>query len=274
LPFAFYFTAMLIELCAWRFNLDNIETLSLSTQMREGLAALRSSAKAADFRVRALDPENFALHEGSPEATLVSDGNYCLLINWQTGCFTLSLNAGCRSPDLDFMQALNAILCLCAIRQGGLAVHAASVVFDNRAIILCGRSGAGKSTSANLLTPPCTIIDDDFTLIVQRENCFWAGSSPIRKDGSIDRKKNRLVPLQKVYYVCKAARPIIAPLVTAESMRALAPHVYALPAESAVSDQILSSMAQICRSVAQARLFFDCATAADDYIPMLFGEES
>jgi hypothetical protein len=265
---------MLIELCAWHFNLENIETLSLSTRLQEGLATVRSSATAADFQVNALDPEKIALHESSPEATLVFDGGYCLLIDWQTGCFTLSLDADCRSPDLDFMQALNAILCLCAIRQGGLAVHAASVVFDNRAIVLCGRSGAGKSTTANLLAPPCTIIDDDFTLIVQRENCFWAGSSPIRKDGSIDRQKNRLVPLQKVYYVCKAARPMIAPLVTAESMRALAPHVYALPAESAVSDQILSSMAQICRRVAHARLFFDCATAAGDYIPLLFGEDS
>jgi hypothetical protein len=266
---------MLIDLCAWRFNLENIGTLPLSFQLKDGLATLQSSEEYADFNLQMVNPEELVFKNCSLNDGLsIIDDAYWLLIDWRTSRFMLTLNADGRSPDQVFIQAINAILCLCAIRQGGLAVHAASVVFNNKAIILCGRSGAGKSTTANALSPPCAIIDDDFSLIVQRDGRLWVGSSPLGKTGCVVLQKNRLVPLQKVYYVCKASRLAIEPLATRDSMRFIAPHIYAFPDEHAVSDQILSSMAQVCRDVAHARLFFDCATAADYYIPQLFGGES
>ena len=50
----------------------------------------------------------------------------------------------------DWVNALNAVTAAICCREGGVIIHAAGVVVDDRAFLLIGPSGAGKSTAAGL----------------------------------------------------------------------------------------------------------------------------
>ncbi len=57
------------------------------------------------------------------------------------------------------------LVCRLAVEEGGLALHAAGVLRDDRAYVLAGPSGAGKTT-AMALSSPCTSLGDDFAVVL------------------------------------------------------------------------------------------------------------
>src|ERR1700761_3581413 len=58
------------------------------------------------------------------------------------------------------------ITALVAARRGLLPVHATTVEYEGAAFLLCGRSGAGKSTiGAHLLALGARFVSDDLTII-------------------------------------------------------------------------------------------------------------
>jgi hypothetical protein len=75
------------------------------------------------------------------------------------------VGAGERYPDaLVFPVAELILLNYLAARGGGL-LHACGVAHDGRGYMFCGRSGAGKSTTAQLWDGPGTVLNDDRTLL-------------------------------------------------------------------------------------------------------------
>lgn len=59
--------------------------------------------------------------------------------------------------------------------EGGLVLHACGIVLDERAVLFCGRSGAGKTTLARLFrryVPGATVLSDD-RIVVRRQGRSW-----------------------------------------------------------------------------------------------------
>jgi hypothetical protein len=60
-------------------------------------------------------------------------------------------------------------------RAGGLVVHACGVASGGRAVLFCGRSGAGKTTTARLFRrhhPEAVILSDD-RIVLRRQGSGW-----------------------------------------------------------------------------------------------------
>lgn len=71
-------------------------------------------------------------------------------------------------------------------RAGGLVVHACGVVVDGRAVLFCGRSGAGKTTLARLFRRHCPraqVLSDDRIVLRSRGAGWQAFGTPWHGSG-------------------------------------------------------------------------------------------
>jgi hypothetical protein len=277
-----YFLLVLLNLSIWNFSVDGHEHLPLSRSLKGGLENMAAAPTAnIDLQivftalpsvdeVGALSP-----HTTTPETIEFIEGpSYSLILDFAENRAIAFLHQPAQPADTAFLQCMNLILCLWNLRQGGLAVHGAGIALAGEAVIICGRSGAGKSTLAAALSPPCYVIDEDFCLIIRQNGRFFAGTSPLRRGGDVDPKKNRIVPLKKVYYLAKAHAASVEPVEPGESMRHMARHSYTLPASLQASGAVLDGMVALSRGVGHRRLRHDLTTPAGRYIEMLFGEET
>lgn len=93
------------------------------------------------------------------------------------------------------------LLSTCLAVRNGIAVHAAGVVVDGRAILFIGKSGSGKTTMAGLWSrqPDITVLADD--LVVVRQHCdrFIAYGTPWH--GTRGLCSPASAPLERIYLI-------------------------------------------------------------------------
>ena len=100
---------------------------------------------------------------------------------------------------------LRILLTMVLLPQRGFLLHGATVVRDGRAYIFFGRSGAGKSTVASLVSRKGTVLTDEISLLRYSDGCWQAHGTPFwgefRAAG-----QNRLVPVAGLYLLKQASR--------------------------------------------------------------------
>jgi hypothetical protein len=119
-------------------------------------------------------------------------------------------------------------------RAGGLVVHACGVASDGRALLFCGRSGAGKTTTARLFRrhrPQSLVLSDDRIVLRHRRagwHAFgtpWHGSGRFASPGSCrlaavvfleQAKTTTLVPLPVVQVAARLFARSFPPVWEAE----------------------------------------------------------
>jgi hypothetical protein len=122
------------------------------------------------------------------------------------------------------------------LNDGGVMLHCAGIVRDNRAAILFGHSGAGKSTCSELaLKEGCSVISDDINVIEHSAGGWQV--VPVPFSGSLNRQSDirNPVPVDGLYRLrqseldiprhCSMARSIAllagsAPFVNQDPLRA------------------------------------------------------
>jgi hypothetical protein len=119
-------------------------------------------------------------------------------------------------------------------RGGGLVVHACGVAADGRALLFCGRSGAGKTTTARLFRryhPESQVLSDDRVVLRRRGAGWqvfgtpWHGSGRFASPGSSrlaavvfleQARSTRLVPLPVVQVAARLFAQSFPPIWEAE----------------------------------------------------------
>jgi hypothetical protein len=97
-------------------------------------------------------------------------------------------------------------------REGALEVHACGVVWRGRALLFCGRSRAGKSTTARLWrrhAPQARLLSDDRIVLRRSAGGFRAWGTPWHGDGGFAAAESR--PLGAVFFLRRGptgARPL------------------------------------------------------------------
>jgi hypothetical protein len=93
-------------------------------------------------------------------------------------------------------------------REGAIELHACGVLQNNRALLFCGQSGAGKTTTAKLWKRHCpdvTILSDDRVVLRTRRNRPIAHGTPWHGLGGFASSASG--PLRAVCFLRHASRP-------------------------------------------------------------------
>jgi hypothetical protein len=97
--------------------------------------------------------------------------------------------------------------------EGAAEVHACGLLRDGRSVLLCGVSGAGKTTTARLwrrARPEVTVLSDDRVALVARRGRTWAYGTPWHGESRLASPEG--APLAAVFFLRHAARTALVPL--------------------------------------------------------------
>ena len=146
--------------------------------------------------------------EGPPARAVLTD------LSRRRGTLYLPPSAAGRSRGFALSYPLDELLFQHHLAHaGGLVLHACGVAIGGRAVLFCGRSGAGKTTLARLfrrVLPAATVLSDD-RIVVRRRGRSWrafgtpwhgsgrfatAGSAPVAAVAFLEQSRGtRLLPI-------------------------------------------------------------------------------
>jgi hypothetical protein len=112
-------------------------------------------------------------------------------------------------------------------REGGLVLHACGIALGGRAALLCGRSGAGKTTLARLfrgLLPHATVLSDDRIVVRRRGRSFRAFGTPWHGSGRFAATGSSRVAA--VVFLQQARKTELRPISVAEAAVRLVTHSF------------------------------------------------
>ena len=116
--------------------------------------------------------------------------------------------------------ALRILHSLVLADQGGFLLHAASGVRNGRAFLFFGPSGAGKTTMTRLAPPDVHLLSDEISYVRQEEATYVAHGTPF--SGELAKPgKNISAPVAAFYHLVKAPANRVAPMQSADAVRAL-----------------------------------------------------
>jgi hypothetical protein len=148
-------------------------------------------------------------------------------------------------------------------REGAVEVHACGLIVAGRAVLFCGRSGAGKSTTARLWRRHrrgTQILSDDRIVIRRRGGRLWAYGTPWHGDGGFASPLGR--PLRAVFFLRHAPRERIQRIGQTEAAARLFSRGFPPPWDGAALGRVLESCAAVAAGVPCFELRFRPERAA------------
>jgi hypothetical protein len=156
--------------------------------------------------------------------------------------------------DVAINSFLRILYSLALVQAGGLMLHAASLVRDERAYVFCGPSGSGKTTAARLSTD-ATLLSDELSIlriVDGRALCF---GTPFRGELAM-AGADRGAPVAGVYFLHHGQRHTATALPPRAAMTRLLRNVLWFVAEPEVTSAIFRVAASIIDTIPSFELSF------------------
>jgi hypothetical protein len=159
------------------------------------------------------------------------------------------------------------------IREGALEVHACGLVRGDRAVVLCGQSGAGKSTTARLWrrhTRGTGVLSDDRIVLRPARGGVRAWGTPWHGDGGFSSPVSR--PLGALFFLRHGRASRTRPIPAAEAAARLLARSFPPPWDPVAMGRALETCAAITAAVPSWELAFrPDRTAVDAVLRTLTG---
>lgn len=151
--------------------------------------------------------------------------------------------------------ALRIIHSLILAREGGLLVHAASVLRNGKAFLFAGVSGAGKTTIARLAPTDATLLTDEISYLRRNGHGYLAYGTPFA--GELARVgENVQAPLAALYLLQKGPENAIEPVKGSEAARKLLENVLFFTHDTELVGLVFESACELVRNVPVYTLTF------------------
>ena len=235
---------------------DILEARYETFATRNDATASAEENAACRFEIH-LDPRGRASDE---DARVTRNGS---LWNFRRGDFDATWNprtgqgqiTQCPNPySIDTVLRITHSLVLA--EQGGLLLHAASAVRNNRAFLFAGVSGAGKTTMSRLAPDDATVLTDEISYIRRTpERNYVAYGTPFA--GELARVgANMSAPLEAIYLLVQGPENRIAPISKIDAARAIMRHVLFFAEEKELVAKVFDSVLEFVSRVQVAQLIF------------------
>jgi hypothetical protein len=140
-------------------------------------------------------------------------------------------------------------------KQGGLLVHAASVVRNGRAFLFAGVSGAGKTTISRLAPPDATLLTDEISYLRREADGYAAYGTPFA--GELAQPgENVRAPLAALYLLSQGPENRIDPVADADALRDVLRCVLFFAHDSELVGHVFDSACNLVQRVPVRRLTF------------------
>jgi hypothetical protein len=142
-------------------------------------------------------------------------------------------------------------------RWGGMEVHACGLVVGGKVVLLCGASGAGKTTMARLFRRhrrETTVLSDDRVIVRARRGRLWAYGTPWHGSARFASPDGR--PLGGIFFLSQARRTALVPLGAAEAATRLFACSFPPPWDGAALRRVLGTCARVVAATPCAVLRF------------------
>ena len=143
------------------------------------------------------------------------------------------------------------------VREGAIEVHACAVAWRGRAAVLCGQSGAGKSTTARLWrrhTRGASILSDDRVVLRPSARGVRAWGTPWHGDGGFALPESS--PVGAIFFLRHGRRTRVRPLGRAAAAARLLARGFPPPWDSQAMARALDTCAAVTSAVPAFELAF------------------
>ena len=152
-------------------------------------------------------------------------------------------------------------------QEGALEIHGCGLIVGGRGVVLCGHSGAGKSTTARLwrrIRPDVPILNDDRLVVRPSGRRFRVWGTPWH--GDVPCASPASAPLAAIFFLRHARRTRVSPLAPGEAAGRLLAHSFFPPWEAETVDRALETCASVATSVPCRVLRFSPDASAIDAV--------
>ena len=152
---------------------------------------------------------------------------------------------------------LRVLVAFDVLQRGGVLLHCAAIVKDNRAVVMFGHSGAGKSTTSGVaLANGCAVISDDINIIEPSENGWQV--RPVPFSGTLDAitEITHPVPLHGLYRLNQSDSDHVEDCSPARSVSLLAGSAPFVNQDLHRSGQLVDILSTLCSEVVVRDLYF------------------
>jgi len=139
--------------------------------------------------------------------------------------------------------------------QGGLLVHAASVVRNGRAFVFAGTSGSGKTTLSRLAPPDVKLLTDEISYLRQDGGGYTAYGTPFAGDLAKPGENIR-APLAALYLLRQGGANKVEPVGAAQAVRPLLESILFFAHDSELVGRVFQSACELVSRVPVFRLTF------------------
>lgn len=193
------------------------------------------------------------------------DEEYRGCIDWQAK--EASLTLGVRNPLIGVDYFLRVAAAVGAYSEGGMLIHAAGVVRDEKAYLFLGPSGAGKTTTARN-SPPGSVLNDDLLVLYPLEGRWYAAATPFYNPTQ-NRPQAGCAPLAKMLFLVKDQKVYLESIPKGQ---ALAEMIACIPVLT-VEPFYLRAYLQRCQAILEQIPYYHLHLLPDDsYWTVLRGD--
>ena len=139
--------------------------------------------------------------------------------------------------------------------QGGMLMHASSVVLDGRAYLFTGVSESGKTTISRLAPPHAHVLTDEMSFIRLEDGAYYAYGTPFAGELATPGENLR-APLAAIHLLAKGPDNRIEPMGPAEAVRTVMANVLYFARDDALTAQVFDNAIALAAAVPVRRLTF------------------